>query len=83
MSFPTFPGRARKKPNISIRLYVDIIKLLTRLKPMLKGYKTYIVGTLTALGAIAGYLVGDASLADAIQLAVTAILSMTVRNGIK
>ena len=80
---PIFRSRKRQtKPNVSIKLYVDIIKLLTRLKPMLKGYKTYIVGTLTALGAIAGYLVGDASLADAIQLAVTAVLSMTVRNGI-
>jgi len=83
MSFPTFPGRARKKPNISIRLYVDIIKLLTRLKPMLKGYKTYITGTLAILTAIGTYLAGDMSLAETIQLTVTAILGMTVRNAIK
>ena len=34
---------------------------------MLKGYKTYIVAGMAALTAITGYLVGDISLADAIQ----------------
>ena len=49
---------------------------------MLSGYKTYIVGVLAVLGAVAGYLVGDAALADSIQLVVTAILGMTIRNGV-
>lgn len=84
-SSPTIPGERtnkRKKPNISIKLYVDILKLLTKLKPMLKGYRTYILGSLSILGAIAAYLVGDASLADSVQLVVTAALSMTVRAGV-
>lgn len=50
---------------------------------MLKGYKTYIVGGLAVLSALASYLVGDAALADAAQLALTAVLGMTVRNAIK
>jgi hypothetical protein len=49
---------------------------------MLKGYKTYIVGGITVISAIASYLVGDANIADTIQLCVTAVLSMTVRAGI-
>lgn len=81
---PIFRSRKRQeKPNVSVKLYVDILKLLTRLKPMFKGYRTYIIGTLSALGAIAGYLVGDASISDAAQMLVTALLSMTVRAGIK
>lgn len=50
---------------------------------MLRGYKTYITGTLAIIGAIAGVLVGDMSVADAVQLGVTSILGMTIRNGIK
>jgi hypothetical protein len=83
MSFPEPIFRKRRKPNISIKLYVDIIKLLTRLKPMLKGHKTYITGTLAILTAIGTYLSGDMSLAEAIQLVVSAALGMTVRNAIK
>jgi len=49
---------------------------------MLSGYKTYILGGVTIIGAIAAYLVGDTSLADAIQLAITAALGMTVRAGV-
>ena len=49
---------------------------------MFAGYKTYITGGLALLGAIAGYLTGDLTLAAAAQLAVTAILGMTVRHGI-
>jgi len=50
---------------------------------MLKGYKTYITGTLTIISAIAGVLVGEVMIPDAIQLVVTAVLGMTIRNGIK
>jgi hypothetical protein len=49
---------------------------------MLKGYKTYITGGLAVLGAVAGYLTGDLVLADAVQIGVTAVLGMTVRNAI-
>lgn len=49
---------------------------------ILKGYKTYIAGTISVLGFVAGYLVGDVALADAAQGIVTAVLAMTVRNGI-
>lgn len=49
---------------------------------MLKGYKTYITGGLAVLGAVAGYLTGDLALADAVQIGVTAVLGMTVRNAI-
>jgi hypothetical protein len=49
---------------------------------MLKGYKTYISGGLTVLGAVAAYLVGDINLIDAVQLVVPAVLGMTVRNAI-
>jgi len=49
---------------------------------MLKGYKTYITAGLAVLGALAGWLTGDLELGQAIQLAVTAILGATLRNGI-
>jgi hypothetical protein len=49
---------------------------------MLSGYKTYIVAGVAVITAVASYLTGDMSAADAIQLAVTAILGATVRNGI-
>lgn len=49
---------------------------------MLKGKKTYVVGGLGLLGAIASFLVGDVNAAQAAQLALTAILGMTLRNAI-
>jgi hypothetical protein len=49
---------------------------------MLKGYKTYIVAGVTILGAWAAWSVGDATLADTVQLTVTAVLGATIRNGI-
>jgi hypothetical protein len=48
---------------------------------MLKGYKTYIIAGVTVVGAIANYLIGDASLANTVQLCVTAILAVTLRHG--
>ncbi len=53
-----------------------------RTPDMLKGYKTYITGAMAVLGAIAAYLVGDMSLADALQIGVSALIGMTVRNAI-
>ena len=49
---------------------------------MFKGKKTYITAALAVITAIAAYLTGDATLAEAIQLGVTAILGATIRSGI-
>jgi len=48
---------------------------------MLAGKKTYVMGSLGIVGALASYLVGDVDAAQAAQLALTAVLSMTLRNG--
>ena len=48
----------------------------------LKGKKTYIVGALGIIGAIASYLVGDMTAPQAAQAALTAVLAMTLRNGL-
>jgi len=48
----------------------------------LKGKKTYIVGGLGILGAVASFLVGDANAIEAGQMVITAVLGMTVRNAI-
>ena len=50
---------------------------------MLKGKKTYVAALLTVLGAGAGYATGDATAMQAIQMAVTAILAATLRNGLR
>lgn len=49
---------------------------------MLKGKKTYITAAVAIVGAVAGYLVGDVSMADAAQLVVTALLGAFVRAGV-
>lgn len=49
---------------------------------MFSGYKTYIVAALAVIGAAAGYLDGDLTLAAAGQAALTALLGMTIRHGI-
>ena len=49
---------------------------------MFSGYKTYIVAAVAVIGAVAAYLVGDATLPDTIQLVVTAVIGATIRNGI-
>lgn len=48
----------------------------------LKGLKTYIVGGIAVVGAVASYLVGDATAAQASQAILTAVLGMTLRNAI-
>lgn len=48
----------------------------------LAGYKTYIVGGLTVLTAVAGYFMGSVTAHDALTTIVPAILAMTVRGGI-
>lgn len=49
---------------------------------MFKGQKTYITAALAVIGAIAAYLVGDASAIEAAQLVVTALLGAFVRHGV-
>lgn len=49
---------------------------------MLSGYKTYITAAVAIIGAVASFLVGDASIADTSQLVLTAVLGATVRAGI-
>ncbi len=48
----------------------------------LKGYKTYVTAAVTVFGALAALFVGDAELADTIQLVVTAVLGATIRAGV-
>lgn len=49
---------------------------------MLKGYRTYILGAVTIIGALAAYLVGDTSLNEMVNLVVTAGMGMFIRSGI-
>ena len=49
---------------------------------MFSGYKTYITAGVAIIGAVAAYLVGDASIAETSQLVLTAVLGATVRHGI-
>ena len=49
---------------------------------MLKGYKTYITGFVTIVGAIGAYLIQEATLAETIQLVITAVMGMTIRHGL-
>jgi len=49
---------------------------------MLNGYKTYITGALAILGAVGGYLDGDLTLVAALNIAVPAMLALTLRHGI-
>lgn len=49
---------------------------------MLKGYKTYVVGGVAILSAVASYLVGDTNIVETSQLVLTAVLGMTIRNAI-
>ena len=50
---------------------------------MISGKKTYITGIGAILGAAGAYLQGSLEMAEAIQLAVTALLAMFVRAGVK
>lgn len=49
---------------------------------MFAGYKTYITAGLAVIGAVAAYLVGDATLMQTAQLVVTAIIGATVRHAL-
>lgn len=49
---------------------------------MLKGYKTYVATAVAVITAVAAYLVGDISVAEAAQLVLTAVLGATIRHGI-
>jgi hypothetical protein len=49
---------------------------------MFKGYKTYILAGVTTIGAIAGFLVEDITLIQALNLIIPALTGAFVRNGI-
>lgn len=49
---------------------------------MLKGYRTYILGAVTIIGAAAAFLVGDTGLSETINLIVTAGMGMFIRSGV-
>lgn len=49
----------------------------------LEGYKTYLVALSAFVGAWAAFATGDATLSEAIQLSVTAILGATIRRGVE
>jgi hypothetical protein len=48
-----------------------------------KGKKTYVAAALTIVGAGASYLTGEATVAQAAQMAITAVLAATLRNGMR
>jgi len=50
--------------------------------PRLKSTKTLWIAILAILGAIAAYQAGTITLAAAIQIIVTALLSLTIRDGV-
>jgi hypothetical protein len=49
---------------------------------MLKGYRTYILGAVTIIGAVAAYLVGDVGLTETVNLAIGAAMAMFIRSGV-
>ena len=49
---------------------------------MLSGYKTYILGCVAIITAIAGYLVGTIDLSAAVTNVIGALMGMTIRHGI-
>lgn len=49
---------------------------------MFSGYKTYIVAFVAVVSAVALYLQGDASLMEAGQAVLTAVLGATIRHGV-
>jgi hypothetical protein len=50
---------------------------------MFSGRKTYIAAALAVITAIAGYLTGEATLMETVQLAFTAAIGAFIRNGIR
>ena len=50
---------------------------------MLKGKKTYVTAVLAVITAAAGYLTGDATVAQTGQLVFSALFAAFIRNGIK
>jgi precorrin-4 methylase len=49
---------------------------------MLSGYKTYITAGVAILTAAAAYLTGDMTVAETLQLVVTALLGAFLRSGV-
>lgn len=49
---------------------------------MMNGKKTYIVGIGAILGAVAGVMTGTLTIEQAVQLALPALMGMTIRHGV-
>lgn len=47
----------------------------------LKGKKTYVVGVIGLIGAIASYLTGDMTAAQAANTALLSLMGMTLKHG--
>lgn len=75
--------RVENKNKINLKTIYLITQILKQLKIMLKDKKTYVVAAVAIITAVGSYLTGDLSLTDTLQIALTAILGATIRNGIK
>ena len=75
--------RVENKNKINLKTIYIITQILKQLKIMLKEKKTYVVAAVAIITALGSYLTGDLSLTDTLQIALTAILGATLRNGIK
>ncbi len=49
---------------------------------LLKGKKTYVSAGIAVITAVAAYLTGDISIAEAGQLVLTAVLGVTIRHAV-
>lgn len=79
---PDFLRRSRRSASVDLRFLVPTIKLLSLLKSMLKGKKTYVAAALGILTAVGGYLTGDMSLAETMKACFEGVMAMTIRHGI-
>jgi hypothetical protein len=55
---------------------------MENLRNWFKGKKTYVLGGVAIVGAIASYLVGDIELTTAAEAVWTGLVAMTIRAGI-
>ena len=76
----------RNKPNIDLSKYISLIKTLYTIKNMLqkiKGYKTYITGTIAILTAFGAWINDSISLNEMVVAVFAAIQSMNIRHSIE
>ena len=55
---------------------------MEKIKNWAKGKKTYVLGGVAIIGAIASFLVGDIELTQAAELIWTGLVAMTLRAGV-